>query len=230
MNYTPKNILKGKTSKGDTFTIREWDFGTLATLETFGFLWMLIICLIFSSVAGPILTLICLFAFTGSFRLTYVLSLLISSYFLYDCYHGWISLGTLNLFFEEKTIDKLVCLNGASIIVTLILLIFGNVIGNAIKKPVTELDDATYDALPTGRKNNLNKKVENRKFNFIIVMFFVYFFSLFFVEAIIDSDKGWVKRNIHKDTEPIPYEETLTPEERADREEYFKKIEKRWGN
>jgi hypothetical protein len=230
MNYTPKNILKGKTSKGDTFTIREWDFETLATLETFGFLWMLIICLIFSSVAGPILTLISLFAFTGRFRLTYVLSLLISSYFLYDCYHGWISLGALNLFFEEKTINKLVYFNGASIIVTLILLIFGNAIGNAIKKPITELNDTTYEALPTGRKNVLNKKVENRKFNFIIVMFIVYFFSLFIVEGIIDSDKGWVKRNIHKETESIPYEETLTPKERKEREEYFDKIEKRWGN
>ena len=230
MNYTPKNILKGRTSSGETFTIREWDFATLGTLEALGFLGMLIPCLIFSSIAAPILTLLCLLGFNGRFRLTYVLILLVASYFLFDCYQGWISLGALNIFFEENTVDKLVYMNGASIIIVLILIVFGKSISNQIMKPVNELDEATYDALSTGAKKNLDKKIENRKYNFLIIMIIVFVFSLIFVQGIIGSEKGWVKRNIHKNTEAIPYEETLTPEERKEREEYFEKIEKRWGH
>lgn len=230
MNFVPKNILKGRTSSGETFTIREWDFATLATLETIGFFWVLIPCLLLSSIAAPILTLFCLLGFTGRFRMTYILILILASYFLYDCHQGWISLGALNLFFEEKTINKFVYMNGASIIITLILIVFGKPIASAITSPINKLDEATYDAMSTADKRKLDKKIGDRKFVFFSIMVIGFFVAMGFVQSYVNTDAGWVKNAIHKDTEPIPYEQTLTPEERRKREEYFDKIEKRWGN
>lgn len=196
MNYTPKKILKGKTSSGETFTIREWTFEELGTLEALVFFALLIAGLVVGSVAAPILTLLAVIGFTGRFQFIQLLAILTGVYFLMDCYYGLIALAALKIFFEESTIDLLLMFNGGSVVVSTILMFFGSSISNWITKPINHYDETTYDALPQATKNDYEREIDSRKTKFIILMALLFFMSSVVVDSVIERDKGWSEHGL----------------------------------
>jgi hypothetical protein len=196
MNYTPKNILKGRTSKGETFTIREWTFEELATIETSVFFILLILGLVVGSFAAPVLTLFALIGFSGRFQFTQLLAILTGVYFLIDCYYGSIALAALKIFFEESTIDLLLLFNGASVVISTILMFFGSFISDWITKPINHYDDSTYNALPNSKKIKYEKEIASRKTKFIVIMVILFFVSAITVDSVIERDKGWSEHGI----------------------------------
>jgi hypothetical protein len=196
MNYTPKNILKGRTSKGETFTIREWSFQEIATLETLSFLWLLILGLVAGSVAAPIFTIFAIIGFSGRFQITQLIAILSGVYFLIDCHMGWIALGALKIFFEERTINMFLVANGASVIVSSILMFFGGFFSNWITKPINHYDEATYKSLPRTTKVKYEKEIDSRKTNFMYLMIFLFIVNFFVVDSVIEREKGWTKNGI----------------------------------
>lgn len=196
MNYTPKNILKGRTSSGETFTIREWTFEELGTLEALAFFVLLIAALVVGSVAAPILTLLAVIGFTGRFQFIQLLAILTGVYFLMDCYYGLIALAALKIFFEESTIDLLLLFNGGSVVISTILMVFGSSISNWITKPINHYDDTTYNALPKSTKIKYEKEIDSRRTKFMYIMGLFFFITSIVVDAVIERDKGWSEHGI----------------------------------
>lgn len=196
MNYTPKNILKGRTSNGETFTIREWTFEELGTLEALVFFVLLIAALVVGSVVAPILTLLAVIGFTGRFQLIPLIAFLSGVYFLIDCYFGLLALTAVKMFFEESAINLLLLLNGGSVFVSTILMIFGSSISNWITKPINHYDDDTYNALPKSTKIKYNKEIDSRRTKFMCIMVLLFFISSIVVDSIFERDKGWTEYGI----------------------------------
>lgn len=231
MEFTPKNIFIGRTSTGTSFTIREWDFKTLATLESLGFIIQFLLLIALGSVIAPILTLLTIVGFRVGFRFSYIVSLLFGGYMLFDVYNGWVMLSTLGFFFEERTIYGLVLANGVAIFLTLIMLIFGGIIGRFILHPLSGHDEDSYELLSIGEKKRLDREVGRRKVFFFFIMFFMFFIGLVIVRNTIHFDKGWVKAKTHiENVGERPIEETLTPEQNRLREKRFDELERKYGN
>lgn len=230
MKLTPNNILKGRTSSGERFTIRDWSFDVLAPIEMANFFLLLSLALLTSSFIAPVLTLLTLFFFKSGFRLSYLLILIVGGYMLIDAYNGWLMLTVLNLFMEESSINKLVLVNAISVFITLLLVFFNGFIANYITRPMTSYTEEEFLAMSTGQKKRLLDEVKSKKNTFNVIMIIIFFISIFLFSSFINPEKGWVERNIKVELEEVKYEDTLTPKERKEREEYFEKIEKRWGN
>jgi hypothetical protein len=196
MAYTPKNIHKGTTSSGESFTIREWKFEEIATLETLKYLWFLVLILTVFSVAAPILTLLAIYSFSGRLQILQILAVLSGVYFIIDCHMGWIALGALKLFFEERTITTLLMANGASVLVSGTLMLFSPLFFHMIKKPLRQYNDASYEALPRLAKNKLRREIETRRINFLYLLIVAFILGLFVTDAIIDPQKGWTKHGL----------------------------------
>ena len=131
-NLFPKNVFKGTNSDGSKFTAREYDFETFANIEVGSFFLMLLGGICFSAFVSPILFLITVFTFNGRVTVLQILNVLVSSYFLLDCYNGWVFLTLMSIMFSDSTLSVLVNINVAIIFVNLVLIFFGRFIYNLI--------------------------------------------------------------------------------------------------
>jgi hypothetical protein len=213
MILTPKNTFKGRNSDGSTFRIQEWDFATLSSLELGGFLVMFIFCMAFISIISPLVTILAILSFSGRFNFMYMVSILFGGYFIYDCLHGWMGVLCLSFFASEPTIGLLVKLNIASVVVSVVLMIFGGFIADMI----------------TSSRNTF-------LFYLFIVVLFVGSFTI--SGNVIPKDNGWVKRNIDYVSPKEKEEARQDSLKRAlgdfksqeERDAYFREMERKWGN
>lgn len=196
MNFTPEKIHKGRTSSGETFTIREWKFEELATLESLKFFAILILASAVFSLAAPILALLAIYYFSGKFQFIQLLAVLAGGYFVYDCHVGFLSLIAVGMFVEESTIDWLLRMNGASVIVGGMLMFFSPLFMQFITKPVHHHSDASYDKLPDADKEKLSGEIEERKNRVRFALLAAFVISLFITEGLIEREKGWSEKGI----------------------------------
>ncbi len=131
-NFLPKNVFKGTNSDGSRFTAREYDFETFANLEVGSFILMLFGGICLSAIVSPILFLVTVFTFNGRVTILQILNVLISAYFLIDCYNGWVFLNIISIFFSDSALSILVNINVAIIFVNLVFIFFGRFIYNWI--------------------------------------------------------------------------------------------------
>ena len=131
-NIFPKNVIKGETSDGKSFTANEYDFDTFATLQLFSLGGYLIIGGLFCAIASPIILVMLMAHFTGRFNFVYLAIPIFSGYFIYDCTNGWIMSLILNFFIEADTLVSLVCMHIACISVIVVMTLFGKFIINVI--------------------------------------------------------------------------------------------------
>ena len=131
-NFLPKNVFKGTNSDGSRFTAREYDFETFANLEVGSFIVMLLGGVCLSAFVSPIMFLVTVFTFNGRVTVLQILNVLVSGYFLLDCYNGWIFLNLISIAFSDSTLTILVNINVAIIFVNLAFIFFGRYIYNLI--------------------------------------------------------------------------------------------------
>ena len=218
MNYTPKSVFTGKGSNGGNITMMEWDFNTWAGFEVANNLMMLLILLVLSSIASPILLCIAIYNFSGRNKMQYLIGIIVSAYFLYDCSHGWIVLCAINLPFDESTINYLVALNVASLILFTIFLLVGGMLYNFIEDTFTELLD--------------------RWCVFLGIVLVVGILSVMITVSEKEKHKGWITANIHEVTESDKQEmreqkerdEKGSFESKEARDKYFDEMQRKYGN
>ena len=190
MNLTPKSVFTGKGSNGEDVTMFEWDFNTWAGFELINSLGYLFVGLILSAIASPLLLILCIVNYNGRHKPLYVIGMLISAYFMYDCNHGWLVVQVVNFFFSESIITLLLGINVASMVLFSIFLLIGVRLNNFIE-----------DFTPT---------VEGRWKAFIIFILAITIVSVMSVTA--SKNKGWVMTNIKTESESAK-------QERLEREE-----------
>jgi len=201
MNYTPEKIHKGTTSSGETFTIREWRFEDIAGIETLRFFALLILACAVFSVAAPILALLAIYYYSGKFHFLQLLAVLAGGFFVFDCHIGWLSLIAVSIFVEEATIEWLLMMNGASVIVCGVLMFFSPMLMNYITKPVHPYSDATYEELPGSAKRNLTQEIEERRGKVRYALLIAFVISMFITDGVIEREKGWSEFGILKKQE-----------------------------
>jgi hypothetical protein len=238
MNITPKNIYKGRNSDGSSFRMEEWDFATLSNIELGSGIIVFIFCMAFISIISPLLTLLTILSFSGRFNFMYVLSILLGGYFLYDCSHGWLGVLCLSFFASESTINLIINLNIASIVISSILVIFGGFIRDLIAKPIDKYDEETYLLLSEDEKQVAEAAVNRNKFIFYLFIIGLTIGSFMITGSMVPRQKGWVKKNVDY-VSPQEKEEARQDslkkalgdfKSQEERDAHFREMERKWGN
>ena len=181
MNIFPKSVFRGTNSDGVKFSANEYDYSTYANICSANFFVYLLFGALFSGFVAPIVLLVSILSFNGRFNLIYVLGIIFSGYFLYDCYHGWVILLLLSFICNGSTgtehywfIDLLVSINIAVLITITALIVFG--------RPLFYW---------------INEKIENYHsklaylFGFVLLIFV---FGCIKGNTIVNKDKDWVTK------------------------------------
>ena len=217
-NWSPKSVFTGKGANGEKITMFEWDYATWLGFETINNVIVLLVALVFSAFVPLILLFMAIANYSGRHKGLYVIGILSSGYFLYDCSHGWIVLTAINLFFSEPTINILVSLNVVAIVLFTVFLFIGGML---------------YDTI----EYNINE-VTNRWVAFIMIVAVVGGITFFTALSGQSNHKGWVDKNITTESESAKKErlEREKQEEigefgsKEERDKHFEELEKRWGN
>jgi hypothetical protein len=159
-NIFPKNVIKGETSDGKSFTANEYDFDTFANLQLINLGIFLIVGSLFCIIASPIILIMIMVGFTGKFNFVYLSIPILSGYFILDCAKGWLMSLLLNFFIEADTLVLFVGIHIGCIAVVVVLTLFGNTILKTI--------------------NRLADDVMNRYIIFFLLMGFVFCMSMAF--------------------------------------------------
>ncbi len=157
-NIFPKNVIKGETSDGKSFTANEYDFDTFANLQLINLGIFLIIGSLFCIIASPIFLIMIMVGFTGKFNFVYLSIPILSGYFILDCAKGWLMSLILNFFIEADTLVLFVGIHIGCIAVIVVLTLFGKFIFNTI--------------------NRITDDVMNRYIIFFLLMGFVFCLSM----------------------------------------------------
>src|ERR1035438_6864861 len=116
MNITPRSIIKGTNSDGTSYTMEDWDYSTLANLQSVGLFFMLIGAAIFSSIAGPITLVVCILTMNGRVKLANIFGILATAYFLIDASNCWIMSQLIHFFCDNTQFKILIGINLACLI------------------------------------------------------------------------------------------------------------------
>jgi hypothetical protein len=174
MNFLPKNTFVGTNSDGSSYRVHEWNYFDLLRIDLMGGMFLLILSIIFGAVISPIMIIMCILSYNGVFKIGYILCIIISSMFLYDCYSGWLATITLSFFFSESIMNFLVMLNIASIALSVFFTLFGR----------------------TFFKFLLSKNNVGAGQGFFLIIGLIMFFSYLYSYSITDKNPGWLNRNI----------------------------------
>lgn len=217
MNFSPKSVFTGKGSNGENITFFEWDFATWAGFAFVSNIFYLLVALLLSAVASPILLVFAIVYFDGRNKLLYLIGIIVSSYFLYDCSHGWLVLSGINVLFSESTINFLVGTNVAALILFSVFFVIGGTLNNFIE-----------DLTPT---------IQGRWMVFIIFLSLIILPSVIVTMSNKSDNKGWIMTNLKSESEGAKKERL--EQERLDeigdfeskeaRDKHFDELEKRWG-
>jgi hypothetical protein len=218
MNYTPRTVFTGTGTDGNKITMMQWDFNTWAQMQAFTHIYYLLIGLLISAILPPILLAFAIYYFDGRNKGLYIIGIILSSYFLYDCSHGWIVLCAINLFFDESTINYLVGLNVASLLLFCIFLIGGVRLNNFIEDNFTDLLD--------------------RWCIFLGIIIIIGGLSTAITVGEKNRQKGWVMTNIKTESESGKKdriererrEEIGDFESKEARDKHFDELQRRYGN
>jgi hypothetical protein len=215
MNLTPKSVFTGKGSNGEKITMFEWDFNTWAGFEFLSHLSYLVIGLLLSAISSPLLLILCIANYNGRAKVLYVVGMIISAFFIYDCNHGWLVTQVINFFFDEGGVTFLYGVNIASFILFGIFLVIGIRLHNFIE--------------------DLTSSVEARWVIFICLVLIIAVAIV--VTTASNKNKGWVKMNINTES-PSAKQERLEYERvqdlggfktKEEQDKYWEDLEKRCG-
>lgn len=218
MNYTPKSVFTRTGGNGNKVTMMEWDYNTWAEIQAFSNIYYLLIGLLISAILSPILLGFAIFYFNGRSKGLYIIGLILSGYFLYDCNHGWLVLCAINIFFDESTINYLVGLNVASLILFSIFLLIGGILHDLI--------ETSFNA------------VMDRWLVFLTTVILIGGLSFYITVNTKNSKKGWVETNIKTESEWAKKDrleqERLNElggfESLEARDKHFNELQRRYGN
>jgi hypothetical protein len=175
---TPNKIFKGRNSDGSRFTMEEWNFADIATLDAIGFVfWTAIGCLA-SAFIPLILTIMAIYYYNGRAKVWYIMTILVSAYFIYDANHGWMVTMILTWFFEESSINTLIAITTTCLVLNVIFLCVGGMLYDMIEKVTGE--------------------VRTRWIAFIGVVVLISLLSYNISKSHYSHTKGWVQRNINE--------------------------------
>ena len=177
----PNKFFKGHNSDGSKFTMEEWDYGDIATLDAMSFVFYLCLGCVASSFLPIILTAMAIYHYNGRAKVFYVLTALISAYFIYDANHGWLVTMFLSWFFEESTINVLISLITTCLVLNLVFLFVGRGIY------------ATIEAI--------SGEVSTRWAIFLGVVLVISLITYTTTKNHYKHQKGWVERNINEGLE-----------------------------
>lgn len=174
-NFGPKNVHKGTNSDGTKFRVDEYDFNTYAGLEL-GKLAMGLLCFgLIAPFVSVIFFLCAIWNFDGRSRIEYPMCILLSTYFLFDAFKGWVVLCLVSIFFDENQINWLLGINAGIIICSLYLWIFGHSAANIIGK------------------------MTGFAVRWLYMVFFIavsMFFGCYQVNKVVSKHPDWVNRNL----------------------------------
>lgn len=176
MNFGPKNIFKGTKSNGKSIRVEEWDYSTLAGSDLIGIFGKIFLGVFVGCIMSPILALQSIFRFGGQLKVICIIGIILSGFFLYECYIGGIILTAINIFLSEKPINFLVCINIISLLVHVFLL-FNSIIYLLISK--------------------LFKTEKSRTEFFIILLVILCTLAYKLTSGNLKEAEGWVKNNIN---------------------------------
>jgi len=220
MDFMPKNILKGRSSDGTSFRFEEWDFATLTTIEGIGWFIMFVMLMLFTSIAAPLITFICVVYFNGMSRLLNLISILIACYVLYDCTQGWFVSTVLSIFISENAANLVVMSNIAALLISSVLFVFAPLIMRLISRPLDDVKEEDYDHLGDDTKSKtIHDLYVNTAFyiTFIVVLMIIGFMV---GNSTVNNHKGWLAQNTSiKDAKAK--EDALQKKIDADTKEYY---------
>lgn len=174
MNFLPKNTFVGKNADGSSYRIHEWNYLDLMNIDLIRIIFLLAISVLLGAIISPIMIIMCIISYNGTFRIGYILSIIISSMFLYDCYSGWLATITLSFLFSESIMNFLVMSNIISIGLSLFFTLFGRSFCNFLSS-----------------KNNITALQ-----GFFLAIGLIIFFGYLYSNSITDKNPGWLNRNI----------------------------------
>ena len=180
-NLTPNKIFKGRNPDGSKFRIEEWDFADVATMDAISFVFYLCIGCVASAFVPILLTAMAIYHYNGRAKIFYVITALISAYFIYDANHGWLVTMFLTWFFEESSINTLISITTTCLVLNVIFLCVGGMLYSAIEK--------------------ISDEVRNRWIIFLAVVAVISLMSYSITKSHYDHKKGWVQRNIEEGLE-----------------------------
>jgi multisubunit Na+/H+ antiporter MnhC subunit len=187
MDFMPKYILKGKNSDGSSSRTELWDFPTIATIETGGYLFLLVVGFMTVPFIAPLLALFSMIKCYGRAPFLNLIIMFFSAYFLYDCVHGMLAIVVLSWFFTEENINIIVGLNVAAFTLSAYFLIFSGLIYSWVFSP--------YNATDEESKLKASEKVET---NFVALIVFVIILTCIMIGVGYNTGakhKGWVQYN-----------------------------------
>lgn len=176
MNFRPEKLYLGKNPDGSNLRIEEWNYDTRAGYELAGSFMNLFVGVLFVQIISPFLLILCILNFSGRANILNVIGILLGSYFLYDASHGWLVTNFLHILLSERIINILVYLNTISVVLHTILFLFSTFIFNVINKKFNTKDDCNQA--------------------FLCIILILTFFIFVLTENTLDSNKGWVNKNI----------------------------------
>lgn len=236
MNITPKSIIKGRNSDGTTFRLEEWDFATLSNLEFLHMAILFIVGLALCPLIAPLLTILSIFRFNGRVKISNIIAIIFGGYFLYDASHGWLMLTAVSFFASESTINILLRLNFASVITSIILLLFSGLFYKYISEPMTSWDEDAYFLASDKEKEATEKTINERKGTSYAIIFSVFVVSFILGQALLGKE-GWVDRkisNFDSYEKEVARQDSINDlcgfKSQAEKDKHFEELEKRWGN
>ena len=176
--FTPNKIFKGTNPDGTKFRIEEWDFADVAFMDAVSFVTILIFGCVFSAFIPLILTAMAIYHYNGRAKVFYILTMLISAYFIYDATHGWIVTLSLTFFTGEGGVNTLVSLTTACLVINGVFLLFGGVLYDIVEK--------SYE------------KITHRWVMFLFISLGIMLFTYKVSMAHYEGKRGWVERALNE--------------------------------
>ena len=170
LNIFPKNVITGKTSKGEKFEAFEYDYNTYSLLQIGPLIGTLLVGGIFSAISGFIVLIMLMILFNGRFNPVSLAVPILSGFWLWDAHTGFIFSALLNIFIETEGLIFLSKVNFANICVISVIVFLGPTI-------VRIINDSSND-IPT------------RYFLFFIGMAVLYIISFRIAGNYIDTN--WI--------------------------------------
>lgn len=171
-NFLPKNVFKGTNADGSKFTVREYDFETIAHLEVGSLALMLFGGAILGVFLAPLLFVLSVLSFDGYSKIKFWITAIISAYVLFDFSNGWLMLRLLDFFFSESALNTLFAVNTGVLIGCVGLILIGRVLRESL--------------------GNF----------YLVAVLFIFFIGFSFGKTTVSTDTGWVRQELGLDEKP----------------------------
>ncbi len=100
--FIPKSVYKGTRADGSKFTFEEWDFFSLVNLNGQGIITLLIATFLMV-IVSPLSLIYAVLTYNGKIKISNIVGIIFSCYFLYDVNHGWLGSLFTQIFVSNST-------------------------------------------------------------------------------------------------------------------------------